>query len=39
MKKYLKNNEGMALPMVLIIMAILMTFFSTNSPSIKKSLY
>ena len=26
MKKYLKNNEGMALPMVLIIMAILMTF-------------
>ena len=26
MKKYLKNNEGMALPMVLIIMAIIMTF-------------
>lgn len=26
MKKYLKNNEGMALPMVLIIMAIVMTF-------------
>ena len=25
MKKYLKNNEGMALPMVLIIMAIIMT--------------
>ena len=26
MKKYLKNNEGMALPMVLVIMAIIMTF-------------
>ncbi len=28
MKKYLKNNEGMALPMVLIIMTIVMTFAS-----------
>lgn len=28
MKKYLKNNEGMALPMVLIIMTILMTLAS-----------
>lgn len=28
MKKHLKNNEGMALPMVLIIMTIIMTFAS-----------